>query len=261
MKKGTNKAFPTVKRLVVALSGCLLLMPQTGLTAWFTEASNAELAGMRGRYAPGGNQIVYFGVGMVTRWQTANGRDVDVGVRLSVDAKLNPTITIVNLEHTGGSAMAQSNGKTVLISSGGITEVHGVAQSIQIGGDGNAVRNDVGMNITLAGGGTPTEEGGGMQLNTAGSQVFNNSNGSITTVSLDRSGLKLEVNVPGQGQILQQLRAGTGVFQGAMIGGDMNRIHNAINIDATMRAASGLHIPGMQVALDSLKGMRQMGGL
>ncbi len=257
--KLADKTFPTLKRLVVALSGSLLLMPQVGFSALFAEATDAELAGMRGRYVPSGNQIVYFGVEMATRWQTADGRGVDAKVNLSVDSNLNPTITIVNLEHTGDSAMAQSSGNTVSISSGGMTEVHGVAQSIQIGGDGNAVRNDIGMNVTLAGGDAPAADGAGLQLDTAGTQTINNSNGSVTTVSLDKSGLKLAVDVPGQGRVQQQLRTGYGVFQGAMVGGDMNRIHNAININATLRSAAGLNTPNMQAALDTLKGMRQTG--
>lgn len=258
--KSTDKTHPRLKGLVVALGGSLLLMPQVGFSALFAEASDAELAGMRGRYAPGGNQIVYFGVEMATRWQTADGRSVDARVNLSVDSNLKPTITIVNLDQTGDAAAAQSGANSVAISSGGVDGVHGVAQSIQIGGDGNAVRNDVGMNVTVSSGGDASAGGGnGMQLQTAGSQTISNSNGSITTVSLDKDGLKLAVDVPGQGQVLQQLRTGKGVFQGAMVGGDMNRIHNAININATLRSAAGLNGQNMQAALDSLKGVRQTG--
>lgn len=260
---GINKATPRAHRLAVALGGTLLLMPQVGFSALFVEATDAELSTMRGRYVPGPSQIVYFGVEMITRWQTMEGRGVDAGLNLSVDSQLNPTITVVNLEHTnqGDSTALQPavSGNMVSINSGGLTEGRGVTQSIQIGGDGNAVRNDVGMNITFSQGDAPIVDGAGLQLNTVGSQTINNSNGSITTVSLDRNGLKLAVDVPGQGQVLQQLRTGNGVFQGAMIGGDLNRIHNAISINATLRSMPGLNIASMQSALDSLKGMRQTG--
>jgi len=195
-----------VKKLALALGGTLLALPQAALPALFVEATDAELGAMRGRYAPGNSQVVYFGVEMVTSWENPNGKVVDAGLKLGVDHKLQPTVTVVNRAHPpqgGPDAGQAASGNTVLISSGGITQVEGVAQSIQIGGDGNAVQNDIAMDLTLVQGDAPVPAGGGVQVTGAGSQAFNNANGSVTTVSVDDKGLGLSVYVPGQGQVVQ----------------------------------------------------------
>lgn len=43
------------------------------------EISDADLAGMRGRYV-GTGEILYFGVAMYTQWQTQDGRTLNAGL-------------------------------------------------------------------------------------------------------------------------------------------------------------------------------------
>jgi hypothetical protein len=51
-----------------------------------------------------------------------------------------------------------------------------------------------------------------------------------------------------------------GFLQSTRIGGDLNQIHNVININASMSGASGTSsAPGVQAALETLRGIRSAG--
>ena len=263
------------KLLSISLSGSALMLqpamaniPDTHIFNQAPEIPDEMLADMRGRYA-GPGEFLYFGVDMVTQWQTADGRLLNSGVSLSVDRQFVPTITIVTestASGSGGASQATAGNGNVTIS-GGLGNVSGVAQSIQIGGDGNAIRNDINMNIKLNANGeiaqSGASNGNGIALNGAGTTAVE-ANGSTTTVTLSGNNLSMAVDVAGQGQVLQQLRGGTngnaGFLQSTRIGGDLNQIHNVININASMSGASGTSsAPGVQAALETLRGIRSAG--
>ncbi len=68
----------------------------------------------------------------------------------------------------------------------------------------------------------------------------------------------VSVVVPGQGQVLQQIR-NQGMFQSARIGGDFNQIHNAITMHIGLNTAAGNAFGGTYAALQGLKSMPQNG--
>lgn len=260
------------KLISVSLAGSAFMlqpamanMPDTHIFNHAAEISDEALAGMRGRYA-GPGEILYFGVDMVTQWQTSDGRMLESGVNLSVDKQFRPTITIVTQSTAPGSGATApaSGGNGNVTISGGLGNVSGVAQSIQIGGDGNAIRNDLNMNIKLnasdadANGSTS----GGSVLSGAGSRSIDE-NGSSTTVTLSGNTLSMTVDVAGQGQVLQQMRGGAngnaGFLQSTRVGGDMNQIHNVININAGLSGASGMSAPSFQGVQETLRGIRAAG--
>lgn len=261
-----------VKLFSVSMAGSALIlqpamaaMPDTHIFKHAAEVSDEALAGMRGRYAgPAG--IIYFGVDMVTQWQTQNGRVLQSGVNLSVDKQFRPTITIVSQTTTPGTGTVSqpSAGQGNVTISGGLGNVSGVAQSIQIGGDGNAIRNDLDMNIKL----NPSDAGAnaaavqGIALNGAGTTKISE-NGATTTFTLSSNNLSMAVDVDGKNQVLQQLRGGTnanaGFMQSTQVGSDMNQIHNTITINAGLRAASGISTPALQSSLQTLRGIRAVG--
>ena len=258
------------KLLTISLVGSTLLaqpamaiMPDTSVFRDSADIPDATLAVMRGRYA-GPSGILYFGVEMVTQWQTADGRILNSGISLSVDKQYRPTITIVtqNTAPTSGAASQTSTGHGNVVISGGLGNVSGVAQSIQIGGDGNAIHNDLNMNIQLNAtdkNANPPPENG-IALNGPGTTAIND-NGSTTTVTLSGNTLSMAVGVAGQGQVLQQLRGSAGFLQSAQIGGDLNQIHNVININAGLSGGGAGALSGnnFQSAMDSLRGIRTMG--
>lgn len=226
------------------------------------EISDAELSDMRGRYV-GTSEILYFGVEMYTQWQTQDGRTLNAGLNMAVDSQLRPTVTIVtqNTSPQGGVPAPQAAaGQNSISISNGISNVSGVGQSIQIGGDGNSIKNDLNMNIDLHASSSPIKSGAtnGITLNGAGPTVIDNNN-MTTTVTLGGNDLSMAINVPGQGQVMQQLKSGSGFLQSAQISGDLNRIHNTINVNAGLRAAAGMPTGGLQNSLDSLRGLRPAG--
>lgn len=229
------------------------------------EISDEVLAGMRGRFVSAG-AILYFGVEMVTQWLTADGSMQSSGINLSVDAQYRPTITFVTQTTAASSEaapQAASNSGNVVIS-GGLGNVSGIAQSIQIGGDSNTIRNGLTMNITLNASGASAKPPAslGTALNSAGSTMIPG-DGSTTTFTLSGNSLTMMVDVEGQGQVLQQLQGSgnAGFLQSAQIGGDLNMIHNAITIDAGLQGGGGgASAPGFQGgSLGSLRGISPVG--
>lgn len=252
-----NRLVPRLRTLVLALGATCVCIPVNVQASLFREASDAELAGMRGRFVAGDHQVAYFGVQMMTRWQTRDGASVESGVALNVNADYRPTITIVNNETAGTGGGTTTGGSERIVAGNALNTVQGVGQSIQIGGDGNAIRNDIVLNVgPSVGQGTTVATG---SLDTAGNQVIHNANGSVTTVVLNSGGLRLGVAFPGQGTVSQQLRTGGGVFQSAAIGGDLNRIASSITINASTASLNPLNGHAFQSALNSLQGLRQVG--
>lgn len=262
----------SVKLFSISLIGSALIlqpamasMPDTRIFNHATEVSDEALAGMRGRYA-GPSGIIYFGVDMVTRWQTADGRTITSGVNLSVDKQFRPTITVVNKSTpaSSGTASQPSAGQGNVTISGGLGNVSGVAQSIQIGGDGNAIRNNLDMNITLNASEASANAAGsnGIVLNGAGTTV-SSENGATTTFTLSGNSLSMAVDVDGKNQVLQQLRGGTngnaGFLQSTRVGSDMNQILNTITINAGLGGGSGMSAPAFRNTLQTLRGIRPTG--
>lgn len=244
-----------------ALAGSIFMLqpataslPDTHIFNDADEISDAELSGIRGRYV-GPGEILYFGVEMYTQWQTKDGTIQNTpGVNLSINQNFQPTVTIVtqnSSQNGNGNSQALAGQGNVSIN-GGLGNVSGVGQSIQIGGDGNSIKNDFSINIerNASGNGAPN----GIALNGPGTTVVGS-----TTVTLSGNSLSMSVNVPGQGQVLQQLKGGSGFLQSAQVGGDMNRIHNVINVNAGLGAPMGLSNTGLRSAMDALRGLRMAG--
>lgn len=244
----------TLAGSIVMLQPVSASLPDTSIFNDANEISDEELSGMRGRYV-GTGEILYFGVEMYTQWTTKDGTVQNTpGVNLTMNQNFQPTVTIVtqNQPQNGGGNNLPVNGQGNVSINGGLDNVSGVGQSIQIGGDGNSIRNDFNINIERNGSGSPAPNG--IVLNGAGVTTVGS-----TTVTLSGNSLSMNVNVPGQGQVLQQLKGGSGFLQSAKIGGDVNRIHNTININAGLRSAMGLPSAGMRNAMNSLRGIRAFG--
>lgn len=247
------------------LQSAMAAMPDTHIFNHATEVSDEALAGMRGRYAgPAG--IIYFGVDMVTQWQMQDGRMLQSGVKMSVDKQFRPTITVVS-QTTAPSTQTvsqPSTGQGNVTISGGLGNVSGVAQSIQIGGDGNAIRNDLNMNIRMNASDAEanTSAAQGLALNNAGTTKISE-NGATTTFTLSSNNLSMAINVDGKNQVLQQLRGGAtanaGFMQSAQIVSDLNQIHNTITINAGLSAATGISGSALQSSLQTMRGIRAMG--
>ena len=54
------------------------------------EVDDSELADMRGRYVVGDNTVVWFGVEMISSWQTNNGQTLQSALTLGLNFSKNP---------------------------------------------------------------------------------------------------------------------------------------------------------------------------
>jgi len=228
------------------------------------EVSDVDLHHIRGKFASN-NKVLYFGVEMVSQWQTPTGNLVTAGANLDIDFRGNngntptvsyvPTVTIV--QQGQGAVATQNSGSNSVSGGAGLANVSGVSQSIQVAGQSNRIQNGIDMQVDLAsnaqGGGSIS---GAMQ-GQAGSTSAS-SDGTVATVTLANNSIGVDITVPGQGQVIQQIR-NQGMFQSARIGGDLNQIHNAITMHIGLNTGAGSGAGGAYAALQSLKALPQNG--
>lgn len=260
------------KKIALALVGIMAFSPMANAALPpdidvfnnMQEVSDSDLGHMRGKFASN-NQVMYFGIEMVSQWQTPTGNLVTAGANLNIDFRGNgstptvqyvPTVTIVS---QGQDVASAQNGGTNYVSGGaGLANVSGVSQSIQVAGQSNSINNGIDMQVDIS----SSAQAGGLVSSAvqghAGSVSANGNDGTVATVTLSNNSIGVSVIVPGQGQVLQQIR-NQGMFQAARIGGDLNQIHNNITMHIGLNSASGAGSAGAFAALQGLKTLPQNG--
>lgn len=269
LEKSPKIASQPRKKIALALAGVLFFSPMAraalpqGLEVFnnMQEVSDGDLGDMRGKFASD-NQVLYFGVEMVSQWQTPAGNLVTAGANLNIDfqgsggtptVQYVPTVSIVQQ----GVSSAQTGNTNGVSGGAGLANISGVSQSIQVAGQSNTIKNGIDMQVEA----TSAMPGG--SINSAmqgqsGSLSASADDGTVATVTLANNSVGINVTVPGQGQVLQQIR-NQGIFQAAKIGGDLNQIHNAITMHIGLNSASASDIGGAYAALQSLKNLPQNG--
>jgi hypothetical protein len=258
------------RKLALVLAGVITFSPVAkasllpGMEVFnnMQEVSDAELGHMRGKFASN-NQVMYFGVEMVSQWQTATGSLVTAGANLNINMTGNtptvqyaPTVTIVQQGQSVNPP--QSGGTNVVAGGGSLANVTGVSQSIQVAGQSNTIHNGIDMQVYPAfGQGGGTLLAGAMQ-GQAGSVSATGNDGSVATVTLANNSVGVNVIVPGQGEVLQQIR-NQGVFQSARIGGDLNQIYSTITMHIGLNMGGGSGTSSALAALQSLKSLPRNG--
>lgn len=231
--------------LVVAIAGALLVMSPVraamppGMEVFdnATEISDADLGHMRGKFVAAG-QVMYFGVEMVTQWLTASGQLISASGNLQVNVagstpqvSFKPSITVDQGAPTNQTAI---QGVSTASGGGGLQNVNGVVQSIQVAGAANGVANSIGMNVRVSSA-LPDNQ---LQSGPLSASIIT-PNGSLASVSLGAGGMQVSVAVPDQGQAIQQIRNAGGsvggqVLQSVQLGGNLNQIHNMIQLNVQM---------------------------
>ncbi|WP_298393858.1 hypothetical protein [uncultured Azonexus sp.] len=227
-----------------------LALAAPGTTMRFSEVNEQELSTLRGRFARDG-QIINFGIEMLSQWQKGDGTLVSGGVNLQVDAALRPTLTVTT---PGQAVSAVSAGGSSHASVGAMDQVQGVAQSIQIAGDGNAVSN--GMQIDIVQRAASAQQGNAI---VDGPGTYSRSDGAgSSTVKLEPNSLSLLLEVPGQGRAIQRLSA-RGLLQSTVVGGDLNRVSNQLRLTATVAPSASSGMSSANYA--NLRGLALPGGM
>lgn len=227
--------------------------PDESVFADAVEVDDGELAEMRGKFVSPG-QITYFGVEMQTQWQTGSGEVLSAGMKMDMNfspdgnappaVTLVPTVSIVTNagEEPDTIIPGPSGPPDTVIASKGITNVSGVVQSAQAGGNENRINNSIAMDITISSG--PVTENSAPQaieLASVSAQESTDS-GSVALAGADQDGVQVYTYVPNQGEILQRIgsnSAGDGnIVQSARLVGDQHRVINTMTISAGFNATN-----------------------
>lgn len=133
-------ALPAFAQATAPSPGEPAASPASGLT----ELSDEEMGDMRGRYTVSNNTVAWFGVTMVSTWQTQAGQQLTSTMKVTMDGRdsAKPVVTFEpHVSITAVDAPPPVPGGQREIDNAGLANVTGVTQSIQVAGDANAAHN------------------------------------------------------------------------------------------------------------------------
>jgi len=181
------------------------------LGAGIHDVTDEELSTMRGRYTVGDNTVVWFGVEMISTFQASNGQTVQGTVTLGMNFAKNPnspqvtfvptvTITTPNAPLPTASTVQPLVSRSV--QSGGIANVGGLVQSVQIAGDNNATANVTSLNI----------QNGGSAPGTSGTSSSSTTTSSTNSPSPSSASININGSMINIGSSTTTVTAGNGDY-------------------------------------------------
>lgn len=225
--------------------------PGSGLT----EIPDPELGLMRGRFAVGNNQVLWFGVSMISNWQTSGGQTLQGRLDIGFDfSQGNPAVTFSpNVVLTDEQAPMPAPAGQRTIDSAGLANVSGLVQGVQVAGDGNAASNLT--SLTLRDGEAPAATPGtgvGPGAMTAASGA------ASASVHYDGSGARVMLQVAGHGSAEQWIRAGS-MGQSIRLASDGQAVSNQLHLDLVRQSMPATAMLNQNVA-QALVTARGIGG-
>lgn len=194
------------------------------------EIPDSELGLMRGRYTVGDNKVMWFGVSMITTWQTQTGQTVQGSLKIGMDfSKGAPTISFTpNVIMGSASSDAEASPGSRSIDSAGLNNASGLVQSVQVAGDGNRASNVT--SLVIREGSAPT-----LADATSSGTAQATQGAASANAHMDASGARLVVGVAGQGVAEQWVKAGA-VGQSIRITGDGQQVGNRLQLELVKQA-------------------------
>ncbi|PWK86620.1 hypothetical protein [Fulvimonas soli] len=208
------------------------------------EIDDGELATMRGRYTVDDHTVAWFGVSMISTWQTPSGQTVSGALTLAMDfsgarpkVSFQPTVTITaanaplpDTASAAGSGLAAAQQPARRIDSSGLANAGGVVQSVQVAGDGNRASNLASLSVRDGGNVPAAAADAPAQASASAGDI-----GAI--VGYDGRTASVQLSVAGQGVVQQWIRSGS-VGQGITLTADNQLVSNQLQIDLVRRAAA-----------------------
>lgn len=183
--------------------------------------SDPELAEMRGRFIAADNRVMYFGVEMITQWQTTGGT-MSAGLSVGIDrAGRQPSVTFAPTVSINGSPKAATSGSHS-VQGTNTSDTRGVRQQIQVAGNDNRADNyfDVRIEPHRAG---DTTSGGGYNV-----QI--EQGGAVVVSGLSRSRRQAGVSMQlGNSRVFQGFQAGNAT-QLIQLAGDHQMVNNQLRL-------------------------------
>jgi len=218
------------------------------------EIPDPELNLMRGRYTVGGNAVAWFGVTMVSTWQTSTGQNLQGTMALGMDftkgstpkVSFTPSVNITD----ANAPLPDVAGRS--IDGSGLNNVTGVSQSVQVAGDDNRASNVMHLNVRNDGV-VPTGAG------TVAGNATAQSAGASAVASFDGNAARLQLSIEGQGAVQQWLRSGS-VGQSIQLTSDGQVVNNRLQIDLVRQSLGG-NLPLAQNVAQAITLNRGIGGV
>ena len=197
------------------------------------EICDAELGDMRGRYTVGDNAVAWFGVKMISTWQTSTGQVLQGTLALNMDFthdKVKPQITFESIVSiTRSDAPLPIPATQVIparsVDAAGLANVGGVVQSVQVAGDSNLASNVTHLTVS-----TGDAAPAGTSSGAPNGAAYAVSGASSAVASFDGSGASLLLSIEGQGSVEQWIRNGS-LGQSAQLTADNQRVNNRMEIE------------------------------
>lgn len=225
--------------------------PGSGLT----EIPDDELGLMRGRFAVGNNQVLWFGVSMISTWQTSAGQTLQGRLDIGFDfSNGSPVLSFSpNVVLTDEHAPMPAPGGQRTIDSSGLANVSGLVQGVQVAGDGNAASNLT--SLTLREGEAPAMAGGSAGASGAMSAA---SGPASASVHFNGGGARVLLEVAGHGSAEQWIRAGS-MGQSIRLASDGQSVSNQLHLDMVRQSLPATAMLNQNVA-QALVTARGLGG-
>ncbi len=220
-----------------------------------TEIPDSELGLMRGRFIAGDNKVLWFGVSMISSWQTSSGQmlqgRLDIGFDFSDGQPVlsfSPNVVLTD-EH---APMPVPTGQRT-VESAGLNNVAGLVQGVQVAGDGNAASNVT--SLSLRDGDAPVAGAAGGLSEGSLSQ----SAGQATArVQFDGNGAGVMLEVAGHGTAEQWIRSGS-MGQSIRLLSDGQSVSNQLHLDMVRQSLPATAMLNQNVA-QALVTTRGIGG-
>ncbi|WP_370564167.1 hypothetical protein [Luteimonas salinilitoris] len=195
--------------------------PARGLT----EIPDTELGLMRGRYTVGNDAVLWFGVSMVSTWQTAAGQTLQGQLDFGFDfsrgtptVSYRPSVTITAEDAPLPVAQGQRS-----VDSAGLANVSGMVQSVQVAGDGNVAGNVTSLTVRDGEAPAAIAAAGGRHAEAAAA-------GMSASAGFDGGEARILLQVDGHGAAEQWIRAGS-LGQSIRLGSDGQAVGNQLHLD------------------------------
>lgn len=230
--------FPILTASAVGLAAALLACP-AGATEGahagrgLTEIPDPELNLMRGRYTVGNNTVAWFGVSMISTWQTASGQTLQSTLTLGMDfSRPNqaPIITFtptVSITAADAPLPGATDGVSRSVDGSGLANVQGIVQSVQVAGDNNLASNVTQLNVRD--GADPGSQSPSSSSPAADGVDARDGN-ALASASFDGTGAQVLLQIEGYGAVQQWIRNGS-LGQTIQLTSDNQQVSNRLELD------------------------------
>ncbi|MFI9655134.1 hypothetical protein ABGV17_10420 [Guyparkeria sp. GHLCS8-2] len=184
--------------------------------------SDPELAQMRGRFIAADNRVMYFGVEMITQWDTTGGR-MAAGLTVGIDrAGGQPTVTFAPTVSIQGTPTQATSGSHSVEGGNAGDTTRGVRQQIQVAGNDNRAANYFDVSIE--------PHSGNMTSSDGGYNVEIQQGGAVVAAGLSNGGRQAGVSMQmGNSRVFQGFQTGN-ASQLIQLAGDHQVVNNQLRL-------------------------------